>query len=110
MLQVAGAGRQPKSRPIAGDFNVRPPSNPNNADGKIAEPQAAHVTALKAAGRPHVILHGLLRSFGTLSKWCEVRIGVVAQIQGQKSSSIVEKHYRRRPLDLRRKWHDQIET
>lgn len=81
-----------------------------SADGKIAEPRAAHVTALKAAGLPHVTLHGLRRSFGTLSEWCEVPIGVVAQIQGHKPSAIAEKHYRRRPLDLLRKWHDQIET
>jgi integrase len=80
-----------------------------SADGKIAEPRAAHVAALKAAGLPHVTLHGLRRSFGTLSEWCEVPVGVVAQIQGHKPSAIAEKHYRRRPLDLLRKWHDQIE-
>jgi len=80
-----------------------------SADGKIAEPRAAHVAALEAAGLPHVTLHGLRRSFGTLSEWCEVPVGVVAQIQGHKPSAIAEKHYRRRPLDLLRKWHDQIE-
>jgi integrase len=78
-------------------------------DGKIAEPRAAHVRALEAAGLPHLTLHGLRRSFGTLSEWCEVPVGVVAQIQGHKPSAIAEKHYRRRPLDLLRKWHDQIE-
>lgn len=81
-----------------------------SADGKIAEPRAAHVAALEAAGLPHVTLHGLRRSFGTLSEWCEVPVGVVAQIQGHKPSAIAEKHYRRRPLDLLRKWHDQIEA
>jgi integrase len=81
-----------------------------SADGKIAEPRAAHLTALKAAGLPHVTLHGLRRSFGTLSEWCEVPVGVVAQIQGHKPSAIAEKHYRRRPLDLLRKWHDQVEV
>lgn len=81
-----------------------------SADGKIAEPRAAHVAALKAAGLPHLTLHGLRRSFGTLSEWCEVPVGVVAQIQGHKPSAIAEKHYRRRPLDLLRKWHDQIEA
>jgi intergrase/recombinase len=55
-------------------------------------------------------LHGLRRLFGTLSEWCEVPAGVVAQIQGHKPSAITEKHYRRRPLDLLRKWHDQIEA
>ncbi len=79
-------------------------------DGKIAEPRIAHVKALQAAGLPHVSLHGLRRSFGTLSEWCEVPVGVIAQIQGHKPSAIAEKHYRRRPLDLLRKWHDQIEA
>jgi intergrase/recombinase len=37
-------------------------------------------------------------------------VGVVAQIQGHKPSAIAEKHYRRRPIDLLRKWHDQIEA
>jgi integrase len=81
-----------------------------SADGKIAEPRIAHVKALEAAALPHITLHGLRRSFGTLSEWCEVPVGVVAQIQGHKPSAIAEKHYRRRPLDLLRKWHDQIEA
>ncbi|VTU31027.1 Phage integrase family protein [Variovorax sp. SRS16] len=79
-------------------------------DGKLAEPRAAHVKALEAAALPHLSLHGLRRSFGTLSEWVEVPVGVVAQIQGHKPSAIAEKHYRRRPLDLLRKWHDQIEA
>jgi integrase len=80
------------------------------ADGKIAEPRLAHNQALAAGDLPHVTLHGLRRSFGTLSEWCEVPVGVVAQIQGHKPSAIAEKHYRRRPLDLLRMWHDRIET
>lgn len=47
---------------------------------------------------------------GTLSEWVEVPVGVVAQIQGHKPSAIAEKHYRRRPLDLLRMWHDKIEA
>ncbi|WP_035552993.1 integrase family protein [Burkholderia sp. 9120] len=80
------------------------------ADGKIAEPRLAHNQALAREGLPHVTLHGLRRSFGTLSEWCEVPVGVVAQIQGHKPSAIAEKHYRRRPLDLLRMWHDKIEA
>ena len=79
------------------------------ADGKIAEPRSAHLKALHASDLPHVSLHGLRRSFGTLAEWCEVPVGVVAQIQGHKPSAIAEKHYRRRPIDLLRKWHDQVE-
>lgn len=80
------------------------------ADGKLAEPRIAHENALEVAGLPHVTLHGLRRSFGTLAEWCEVPIGVVAQIQGHKPSAIAEKHYRRRPLDLLRMWHNRIEA
>jgi len=82
----------------------------SSEDGKIAEPRIGHVKALEAAELPHVTLHGLRRSFGTLSEWCEVPVGVVAQIQGHKPSALAEKHYRRRPLDLLRKWHDRIEA
>ncbi len=81
-----------------------------SANGRIAEPRSSHVKALRAAGLPHLTLHGLRRSFGTLSEWCETPVGVVAQIQGHKPSAIAEKHYRRRPIDLLRKWHDQIEN
>lgn len=79
-------------------------------DGKIAEPRIAHNKALAEADLPHITLHGLRRSFGTLSEWVEVPVGVVAQIQGHKPSAIAEKHYRRRPLDLLRMWHDKIEA
>ncbi|WP_367190187.1 tyrosine-type recombinase/integrase [Burkholderia sp. Ed8] len=85
-------------------------SSTKAADGKIADPGIAHRKALVAAGLPHVTLHGLRRSFGTLSEWVEVPVGVVAQIQGHKPSAIAEKHYRRRPLDLLRMWHDKIES
>ncbi|MCW3481644.1 integrase family protein [Neisseriaceae bacterium JH1-16] len=84
-------------------------SSKTSEDGKIAEPRIAHNKALAEAELPHVTLHGLRRSFGTLSEWVEVPVGVVAQIQGHKPSAIAEKHYRRRPLDLLRKWHDKIE-
>jgi integrase len=80
------------------------------ADGKIAEPRIAHNQALAASDLPHVTLHGLRRSFGTLSEWVECPVGVVAQIQGHKPSAIAEKHYRRRPIDLLRMWHDKIEV
>ncbi|TXG94660.1 MAG: DUF4102 domain-containing protein [Rhodocyclaceae bacterium] len=77
--------------------------------GHLAEPRAAHVKALTTAGLPHVSLHGLRRSFGTLAEWAEAPTGVVAQIMGHKPSAIAEKHYRRRALDFLRKWHDRIE-
>jgi integrase len=84
-------------------------SSPAAKDGKITEPRYAHRDALKVAGLPHVSLHGLRRSFGTLCEWVEVPSGISAQIMGHKPSALAEKHYRRRPLDLLRKWHDDIE-
>jgi integrase len=85
-------------------------SSLNAEDGHIAEPRYAHNQATEAAGLPHITLHGLRRSFGTLSEWIEVPVGVVAQIQGHKPSALAEKHYRRRPLDMLRMWHDKIEA
>ena len=80
------------------------------ASGRLQEARRNHARALKTAGLPHVTLHGLRRSFGTLSEWVEVPVGVVAQIQGHKPSAIAEKHYRVRPLDLLRMWHERIEV
>jgi len=54
-------------------------------------------------------LHGLRRSFGTLSEWVEVPAGIVAQIMGHKPSAIAEKHYIQRELDLLHLWHVKIE-
>jgi integrase len=79
-------------------------------DGRLIESRIAHIKALKTTGLPHVSLHGLRRSFGTLSEWVECPVGIVAQIMGHKPSAIAEKHYRRRPLDLLRMWHVKIET
>lgn len=84
-------------------------SSPTSASGHLQEPRIAHTKALTAAGLPHVSLHGLRRSFGTLAEWTETPVGIVAQIMGHKPSALAEKHYRRRPLDLLRMWHTKIE-
>lgn len=84
-------------------------SSPSAASGRLQEPRIAHNKALNAAGLPPLSLHGLRRSFGTLSEWVEVPTGIVAQIMGHKPSAIAEKHYRRRPLDMLRKWHTSVE-
>ncbi len=85
-------------------------SSPTAADGRIQDPREAHERALAAAGLPHLTIHGLRRSFGTLCEWVEMPAGVVAQIQGHKPSATAEKHYRRRPLDLLRMWHTRAEA
>ena len=84
-------------------------SSPTAASGRLQEPRIFHDKALAAAGLPALTLHGLRRSFGTLAEWTECPVGVVAQIMGHKPSALAEKHYRRRPLDLLRKWHITIE-
>lgn len=48
--------------------------------------------------------------FSSLTEWLKCPTGIVAQIMGHKPSAIAEKHYRRRPLDLLRMWHDKIEA
>jgi integrase len=85
-------------------------SSPTAKNGRLQEPRIAHNKALKAAALPHLSLHGLRRSFGTLAEWVEVPVGIVAQIQGHKPSAIAEKHYRVRPIDLLRMWHEKIEA
>lgn len=85
-------------------------SSPAAADGKLTEPRPSHNKALEVAGLPHVSLHGLRRSFGTLCEWVEMPSGISAQIMGHKPSALAEKHYRRRPLDLLRMWHTKIEA
>ncbi len=79
------------------------------ASGRLQEPRIAHNRALAAAGLPPLSLHGLRRSFGTLSEWVEMPTGVVAQIMGHKPSATAERHYRVRPLDLLRQWHAKLE-
>lgn len=85
-------------------------SSPAAASGRLVEPRSAHNRALAAAGLPALSLHGLRRSFGTLSEWVEMPTGVVAQIMGHKPSATAERHYRVRPLDLLRQWHTKLEV
>ncbi|MBN3809762.1 hypothetical protein [Paraburkholderia sp. Ac-20347] len=54
-------------------------------DSRLAEPRIAHNKILYAANLTHVSLHGLRRSFGTLSEEGECPVGVVAQIPGAKA-------------------------
>jgi len=84
-------------------------SSPSGATGKLTEPRKSVAPAFKAAGIEGLTLHGLRRSFATLSEWVEVPAGIVAQIMGHKPSATAEKHYKKRPIDLLRKWHIKIE-
>jgi integrase len=84
------------------------PSN-TSASGCLTEPNNPHTRACKAAGLEGLTLHGLRRSFSSLTEWLEVPAGVVAQIQGHKPSATAEKHYKVRPLELLRVHHERIE-
>ncbi len=76
--------------------------------GRIAEPRSQHADACRVAGIEPVSLHGLRRSFKSLSEWLELPAGVVAQIMGHKPSATAEKHYTVRPLDLLRLHHEKL--
>lgn len=84
--------------------------SPTAESARLQDPSSQHRAACSKAGICGLTLHGLRRSFGTLCEWVEVPVGIVAQIMGHKPSATAEKHYRRRPIDLLRKWHTTIET
>jgi integrase len=78
--------------------------------GRLSTPNTPHSRACKSAGLDGLTLHGLRRSFKSLTEWLEVPVGVVAQIQGHKPSATAEKHYTVRPLELLRIHHERIEA
>lgn len=76
----------------------------------ISSPNTPLTQACKVAGIAPITLHGLRRSFKSLTEWLECPAGVVAQIMGHKPSATAEKHYTVRPLDLLRVHHERIEA
>jgi integrase len=76
----------------------------------LSDPSGGMETACTAAGIEGLTLHGLRRSFKSLTEWLEIPAGVVAQIMGHKPSATAEKHYTVRPLDLVRVHHQTIEA
>ncbi|MEI6195783.1 MAG: glycosyltransferase [Verrucomicrobiota bacterium] len=78
--------------------------------GALTIPRNHHVTACVVAGLEGLTLHGLRRSFKSLTEWLEIPAGVVAQLMGHKPSATAEKHYTVRPLDLLRVHHERIEA
>lgn len=85
-------------------------SSSSSKEGYVIGVSKPHSQVISKARLPHVSLHGLRRSFSTLSEWLEIPVGVVAQIQGHSPSAIAEKHYKRRPIDLLRMHHERLET
>jgi integrase len=76
----------------------------------ISKPHQMHDRACAAARIDGLTLHGLRRSFKSLTEWLECPAGVVAQIMGHKPSATAEKHYTVRPIDLLRVHHERIEA
>jgi integrase len=76
----------------------------------VAAPNELHARACDVAGLEGLTLHGLRRSFKSLTEWLEIPAGVVAQLMGHKPSATAERHYTVRPLDLLRVHHERIEA
>jgi len=76
----------------------------------LSIPRNPHNQACKVGGIDGLTLHGLRRSFKSLTEWLEIPAGVVAQLMGHKPSATAEKHYTVRPLDLLRVHHEKIEA
>ena len=85
-------------------------SSPVSAGGTLVIPRNPHHDACAVAGIEGLTVHGLRRSFKSLTEWLEIPAGVVAQIMGHKPSATAEKHYTVRPLDLLRLHHERIEA
>ena len=83
-------------------------SSPTSQSGRLVEPAIAHRKACSAASI-ELTIHGLRRSFKSLTEWLDTPAGIVAQIMGHKPSAIAEKHYTVRPVDLLRVHHQKIE-
>jgi integrase len=75
----------------------------------ISSPNYQLNSVCDVAGVDRITLHGLRRSFKSLSEWLDLPAGVIAQIQGHKPSATIEKHYTVRPLDLLRVHHEKLE-
>ncbi|OIN92297.1 MAG: hypothetical protein AUJ20_08265 [Comamonadaceae bacterium CG1_02_60_18] len=77
-------------------------------DKALTRPAKNLNDACTVAGVDHVSMHGLRRSFKSLTEWLEIPAGVVAQLMGHKPSATAEKHYTVRLLDLLRVHHEKL--
>jgi integrase len=69
--------------------------DPDKPAKPISKPHQVHEKACTVAGITGLTLHGLRRSFASLTEWLECPAGVVAQIMGHKPSATAEKHHER---------------
>jgi integrase len=87
-----------------------PSRAPTLVNKTMSKPHKQHESACAVAGLEGLTLHGLRRSFKSLTEWQEMPAGVVAQLMGHKPSATAEKHYTVRPLELLAQHHDRIEA
>ena len=87
-----------------------PSTDPAMKNKAMSTPSKQLERACLVAGVEGLTLHGLRRSFKSLTEWVEIPAGIVAQIMGHKPSATAEKHYTVRPLDLLRLHHEKIEA
>jgi integrase len=85
-------------------------SSHDSKTGSIWNPRFEFVAACKRAGIQNLTLHGLRRSFASLSEWLDIPSGVIAQIMGHKPSATAEKHYKRRSVEMLRIHHERFEA
>lgn len=100
-------GKRPEWKPSPFVF-----PSPTAESGYIEEPRYSHGKALEAAGVPHVSIHGLRRTFGSMSdsQGVDLPFGVVLQIQGHAPKGTAERHYRVRELEELAPWHKKYEA
>jgi len=85
-------------------------ASPAAKGGYIVGVWKAHSVALKRAGMPHVSVHGLRRTFTSMSEQAEIPAGVSAQVRGHKPSDTIEKNYMRRSIDYLREKQVEFEA
>jgi integrase len=84
-------------------------SSSTSASGHITEPSIAHRKACAAAG-VSLSIHGLRRSFSSLSVWVEVPESISRQIMGHSPGDVHVGLYTFYPIGLLRQWHTKIES
>lgn len=119
-MSLVGKGGVPRDIPltpyICSLLHALPRLNPwvfsskRSKTGRLMSPTRALEKMAARAEIDGLTIHGLRRSFSTLAEWVEAPAGVIAQIQGHQPSAIAEKHYKKRPIDLLRVWHEKIEA
>jgi integrase len=85
-------------------------TKPGKPAKPISKPHKIHEKACTVAEIDGLTLHGLRRSFKSLTEWMELPVGGVAQLMGHKPSATAEKHYSVRPLSKLREVHERIEA